>query len=85
LPVRIGGLMVNQGELLHADANGVTSIPVEIASEVSEVADKFVAAEALMLDYVKAPGPKNRARYDELRKQFQSVVADLTKQVSRKR
>ena len=28
LPVRVGGLMVNTGDLLHGDANGVTSIPL---------------------------------------------------------
>ena len=31
LPVRVGSLMVNQADLLHGDANGVTSIPPEIA------------------------------------------------------
>ena len=84
LPVRVGGLMVNQGELLHGDANGVTNIPPEITVEVADVADEFVAAEAILLDYVKAPGPKNRGKYDELRKEFQAVVAKLTQRVARK-
>ncbi|MBM4003773.1 MAG: RraA family protein [Planctomycetes bacterium] len=81
LPVRVGGLMVNQGDLLHADANGVTNIPPEIADQVADVADEFVAAEAIIMDYVKAPGEKSVARYDELRKQFQTVVAALAKRV----
>lgn len=85
LPVRVGGLMVYQGDLLHGDANGVTNIPPEIAQEVADVSDEFVAAEAIMLDYVKAPGDKSRAKYDELRKEFQSVVAKLTQRVSRKK
>ncbi|MFM2092927.1 MAG: hypothetical protein RIS70_51 [Planctomycetota bacterium] len=83
LPVRVGGLMVNQGDLLHGDANGVTNIPIEIANEVAEVGDEFVRAEAIIMDYVKAPGPKTVARYDELRKEFQSVVAALGRRVSR--
>src|SRR4030095_5219969 len=58
LPVRVGGLMVNQGELLHADANGVTNIPIEIASEVADVGGEFLAAEELVMKYVKAPGEK---------------------------
>ena len=29
--------MVNQGELLHGDANGVTNIPLELASEIADV------------------------------------------------
>lgn len=83
LPVRIGGLMVYQGDLLHGDANGITNIPPEIATEVADVADEFVATEAIIMDYVKAPGPKELGKYDELRKQFQAAVAALTKRVSR--
>ncbi|MFO0869537.1 MAG: hypothetical protein U0935_11450 [Pirellulales bacterium] len=68
LPVRVGGLMVYQGDLLHADANGVTNIPPEIAADVAQVADEFIAAEALLIDYVKAPGEKSRAKYDQVRR-----------------
>lgn len=85
LPVRVGGLMVNQGDLLHGDANGVTNIPPEIASEIPDVAAEFLQAEEIMLSYVKAPGPKERAEFDRRRKEFQSVVATLTKRVSRRR
>jgi regulator of RNase E activity RraA len=83
LPVRVGGLMVNQGDLLHGDANGVTNIPLDLADEVADVADEFVAAEAIMLDYVQGPGEKSRARFSELRQEFQSVVAQLVKRLSR--
>lgn len=83
LPVRVGGLMVYQGDLLHADANGVTNIPPEIAADVAQVADEFIAAEALLIDYVKAPGEKSRAKYDELRKEFQARVGQLTRRVAR--
>jgi 4-hydroxy-4-methyl-2-oxoglutarate aldolase len=85
LPVRIGGLMVNQGDLLHADANGVTNIPPEIAGEVADVSAEFVAAEDIVMRYVKSPGEKSVSRYNELRKEFQSVVAALTKRVARKK
>jgi regulator of RNase E activity RraA len=84
LPVRIGGLMVSQGDLLHGDANGVTNIPIEIADEVANVAGEFLAAEELVMRYVKSSGEKSVARYNELRKEFQSMVAALTKRVSRK-
>jgi regulator of RNase E activity RraA len=85
VPVRVGGLMVNQGDLLHGDANGVTNIPQEIVSELLDMADEFVASEALMIDYVKAPGPKSVARFSELRKEFQAIVGELTKRVSRQK
>lgn len=85
LPVRVGGLMVNQGDLLHGDANGVTSIPLDIAAEVADVAEEFIAAEDIVMKYVKAPGKKNIAEYDKLRKEFQSVAGALGKRVSRKK
>jgi 4-hydroxy-4-methyl-2-oxoglutarate aldolase len=84
LPVRVGSLMVNQGDLLHGDSNGVTNIPVEIAAEVADVAGEFLAAEELVMSYVKSTGEKSIARYNELRKEFQAIVANLTKRVARK-
>jgi hypothetical protein len=33
---------------------------------------------------VKAPGEKSRAKYDELRKEFQAVVKKLTDRVAKK-
>ena len=85
LPVRVGGLMVNQGDLLHGDANGVTNIPLEIAAEVADVAGEFLAAEELVMNYVKGGGEKSVTRYNELRKEFQSVVAALTRRVVRQK
>jgi 4-hydroxy-4-methyl-2-oxoglutarate aldolase len=83
LPVRVGGLMVNQGDLLHGDGNGVTSIPPEIAAEVADIGDEFIAAEEIMLDYVKAPGEKDREEFSRLREQFSEVVEQLKSRVAR--
>ncbi len=77
LPVRIGGLSLQDGELLHGDANGVTTIPVEIASEVADIAAEFLAAEDIMLNYVQAEGPKERSLFNQLREEFQAVVAKI--------
>ena len=82
LPVRVGGLMVNQGELLHGDANGVTNIPGEIVSEVADISEDFVAAEAIMLDYVKGPGDKTVAEFNARREEFQAVVDKLKKRIT---
>jgi 4-hydroxy-4-methyl-2-oxoglutarate aldolase len=54
VPVQIGGLNVEPGELLHGDANGVTNIPHQIASEVAHVCAEFVAAEEVVLSYCRA-------------------------------
>ena len=83
LPVRVGGLMVNQGDLLHGDVNGVTNIPTEIVDEIVEIADEFVASEDIMLNYVKSDEPKTVARFSELREEFQVVVGKLRERVSR--
>ncbi len=52
-PVRVGGLVVTTGDLLHGDENGVTQIPREIAADVADAAEEFVAAEKIILDYVQ--------------------------------
>src|SRR3954469_2880223 len=81
LPVRVGGLMVNQGDLLHADANGVTNIPLEVAGEIADIGAEFLAAEETVMKYVKSPGSKPVAKYDELRKECQAAVKKLTARV----
>jgi regulator of RNase E activity RraA len=71
---------VNAGDLLHADANGVTNIPLEIASEVASVAAEYVAAEAVILDYVKAGAP-DPERFPQVRQEFVRRIAELGEQV----
>lgn len=77
LPVRMGGITIQEGELLHGDANGVTTIPIDIASDIADMSAEFLDAEAIMLDYVKADGPKSRDKFNALREEFQDVVAKL--------
>ena len=83
LPVRVGGLMVNQGDLLHGDANGVTNIPIDLAAEVADITDEFLAAEDIIMDYVKSDEQKTVAGFTERRLEFQDVVAKLRTRVSR--
>ena len=66
-PVRVGGLVVHTGDLLHGDANGVTNIPLELAAEVADAAAELVAAENHILDYVKGSGPKDVRQLAERR------------------
>jgi len=84
LPVRVGGLMVNQGDLLHGDANGVTNIPIEIAADIADITQEFIDAEGIVLDYVKGPGPKTPQGLADARREFQAVVKKLTDRVRRK-
>ena len=81
LPVRVGGLVVRTGDLLHGDQNGVTSIPLEIADQVADVAQEFVDAEAMLLEYLKGPEPKTPQRLAQLRAEFRHRVEQLAAQV----
>jgi len=83
LPVHVGGLTVNTGELLHGDINGVTRIPMEIADEIPDVAREFVAAERIVLDYVQGPGPCAIPEFVARRKEFMNIVTQLTARVRR--
>src|SRR3954469_18087004 len=83
-PVRVGGLVVHTGDLLHGDANGVTNIPLELAAEVGDVAAEFVEAENHMLDYVKATGPKDVRQLAQRRAAMGEAMTALRRRVSRK-
>ena len=83
MPVRVGGLMVNTGDLLHGDANGVTNIPIDIAAEVADAAGDFLKLEDIMLDYVKGSGEKTVDGFKERRQQFQAEVAKMKQELSR--
>src|SRR5262245_16933086 len=85
LPVRVGGLTVRQGDLLHGDENGVTTIPLGISAAVADVAQEFVDAEGIIMSYVKGPGPKTAEGLAGARREFQAVVAQLTKRVQGKK
>jgi len=47
LPVRVGGLMVNQGDLLHGDANGINKAVAIDKRSAADVAGEFLAANDL--------------------------------------
>ena len=85
LPVRVGGLVVNQGDLLHGDANGVTSIPPSIAAAIADITPEFIAAEAIVLDYVRGKGEKTVAGMVAARKEFSAVVGKLTERAKASR
>lgn len=81
LPVRVGGLLVNQGDLLHGDANGVTSIPPEIAAAAADAADEYIAAERIVLNYVQSPGEKSVAEFKERHAECLSAMAKLKERI----
>jgi regulator of RNase E activity RraA len=54
VPVTVGGLTVNTGDLLHADQHGVLLIPREIANELPAAAAAVVAREQELLRWVRS-------------------------------
>jgi 4-hydroxy-4-methyl-2-oxoglutarate aldolase len=81
--VRVGGITIHPGDLLHADANGVVTIPIEIASEVAETAAEFAAAELHVLNYLKAGKPDVKG-FAEARKAMMADLAALSRRVRSK-
>jgi regulator of RNase E activity RraA len=81
-PVRVGGLTIHAGDLVHADANGVATIPLEIAGEVADAATEFVSAEAIVLDYLKAGSPDVR-KFGEARRGMMDALAALSRRLRR--
>lgn len=81
--VRVGGLVVSTGDLLHGDANGVTRIPIEIAAEAADIAGEFVDAEKIVLDYLRHNSSATASGLGAARKQFANAVAKLVAQVKR--
>jgi 4-hydroxy-4-methyl-2-oxoglutarate aldolase len=52
-PVEVSGLRVEQGNLIHADENGVVLIPNEIARDVVESARRILETEASTIGYYR--------------------------------
>lgn len=50
-PVKLAGLTVTPGELLHLDQHGVVSVPQEIADELPAAAQRLRDREAQIVDY----------------------------------
>ncbi len=80
VPVRVGGVVIHPGDLLHGDANGVTTIPNEIASEVAHACAEYVAAEQIVLDYCKS-AEVTAAGLVEARAECGRRIAALSEQV----
>ncbi len=52
----MGSLVVNPGDLIHADEHGVTIIPREIRlDELLEAVRRFLASERTLVDYFQQP------------------------------
>lgn len=84
VPVHVGGLAIYPDDLIHGDCNGVTTIPGDIASEVADIGDEFIAAEAVVLDAMQQPNP-TLALLKAARAEAAKRIDALRKRVCRKK
>ena len=84
VPVRVGGVWINPGDLLHGDLNGVTTIPREWAAAVAEGCTGLMQAEAVVLDYLKHPQP-SAAGYKQARAECQRQIQTLAARLKSRR
>jgi len=80
--IRVGGLVVHQGDLLHGDANGVATIPLEIAADVPDVAAEVVEAEKIMPDYLHGSGPKTVPQLREVHRQTVAALDAIRRRLT---
>lgn len=68
-PVNMFGTIIRQGDIIHADPNGIVLIPAEILSELPEVTKRFQEAEQIVFDFV-ATGSTDQNQLREVRKEM---------------
>jgi regulator of RNase E activity RraA len=70
LPVKVGGLWVRPGDLVHADQHGVVTVPVEVAPRIADAVAAIEATERRLIDLCQSPdftAERLKALYREIR------------------
>ncbi|WP_437226235.1 RraA family protein [Planctomicrobium sp. SH661] len=83
VPVTVGGIVIEPGMLLHGDCNGVTTIPISIASEIPDACAELMAAEQVVLEYCRS-GNINPKGLIAARKECTDMIDTLAKRLTRK-
>ena len=55
IPITVGGLAVNMGDLLHGDKHGVTSIPLDIADRIPAMVQTIADYEQQTIGLCQSP------------------------------
>jgi 4-hydroxy-4-methyl-2-oxoglutarate aldolase len=84
IPVHVGGIVIYPDDLLHGDLNGVTTIPHEIAAELADIGDEYIAAEGIILEALRGGTPSLSVLREAL-SEAHARMANLRAQVSRAR
>jgi regulator of RNase E activity RraA len=53
--VKIGGLEVHSGDLLHGDRHGVLTVPQQVASKIPAAAERLGLTEQQVIEFCRSP------------------------------
>jgi regulator of RNase E activity RraA len=70
LPVKVGGVWIKPGDLVHGDQHGVVTVPHEIAAQIPEAIARVEADERKIISLCQTPGftaDKLKALYGQIR------------------
>lgn len=70
IPVKVGGVWIRPGDLIHADQHGAVTIPLEIADRIPDAAAKIEAEERRIIDVCRSTEfsvDRLKAVYQEIR------------------
>jgi 4-hydroxy-4-methyl-2-oxoglutarate aldolase len=56
VPVEVGGLKIQPGDLIHGDRHGILTIPPEIADQLPAGASQIVEKKNRVIELSKRPG-----------------------------
>ena len=70
VPVNVGGVDVNPGDIIMGDKHGVINIPKEVAADIPEAVKGVQAREKVMIDYCRSPNFTVDGLRDQLRKMY---------------
>jgi len=77
--VRVGGLVISQGDLIHADRHGVQIVPREIAGRIIKAAGEIRRLEGEFIDFCKSKEfsiNELKIRFPKLREAMSRIVTD---------
>jgi len=81
-PVKIGGLLIRPGELIHGDKHGICVIPHAIATRLPEACRAMEELERPLIELARSPD-FSPAKYVEARKAFKEQFEEVSKRLTR--
>lgn len=55
VPVQVAGMVIQPGDILHGDENGLLQVPKAEAHRIAEMVDKVRSREKALMEYVRGP------------------------------